>query len=82
MTGIVVHTYPEWWLKLAGQVAHWSTDYSLIVQFFKYLSLAYYNINANDKYCKKKARIFGKRKVGSFQCLLICKLSGSDKRKF
>ena len=29
MTGIVAHTYPEWWLKLAGQVAHWSTDYSL-----------------------------------------------------
>ena len=28
MTGIVAHTYPEWWLKLAGQVAHWSTDYS------------------------------------------------------
>ena len=30
MTGIVAHTYPEWWLKLAGQVAHWSTDYSEI----------------------------------------------------
>ena len=29
MTGIVAHTYPEWWLKLAGQVAHWSTDYSV-----------------------------------------------------
>ncbi|MGN9060524.1 hypothetical protein ACTM96_13540, partial [Mediterraneibacter faecis] len=29
MTGIVAHTYPEWWLKLAGQVAHWSTDYSI-----------------------------------------------------
>ena len=29
MTGIVAHTYPEWRLKLAGQVAHWSTDYSL-----------------------------------------------------
>ena len=29
MTGIVAHTYPEWWLKLTGQVAHWSTDYSL-----------------------------------------------------
>ena len=28
MTGIVAHTYPEWWLKLTGQVAHWSTDYS------------------------------------------------------
>ena len=28
MTGIVAHTYPEWRLKLAGQVAHWSTDYS------------------------------------------------------
>ena len=32
MTGIVAHTYPEWWLKLAGQVAHWSTDYSPFVQ--------------------------------------------------
>ena len=30
MTGIVAHTYPEWWLKLTGQVAHWSTDYSQI----------------------------------------------------
>ena len=30
MTGIVAHTYPEWWLKLTGQVAHWSTDYSLV----------------------------------------------------
>ena len=30
MTGIVAHTYPEWWLKLTGQVAHWSTDYSAI----------------------------------------------------
>ena len=30
MTGIVAHTYPEWWLKLAGQVAHWSTDYSYL----------------------------------------------------
>ena len=30
MTGIVAHTYPEWRLKLAGQVAHWSTDYSLV----------------------------------------------------
>ena len=29
MTGIVAHTYPEWWLKLTGQVAHWSTDYSI-----------------------------------------------------
>ena len=28
MTRIVAHTYPEWWLKLTGQVAHWSTDYS------------------------------------------------------
>ena len=28
MTGIVAHTYPEWWLKLTGQAAHWSTDYS------------------------------------------------------
>ena len=28
MTGIVAHTYPEWRLKLAGQVAHWNTDYS------------------------------------------------------
>ena len=28
MTGIVAQTYPEWWLKLTGQVAHWSTDYS------------------------------------------------------
>ena len=28
MAGIVAHTYPEWWLKLTGQVAHWSTDYS------------------------------------------------------
>ena len=28
MTGIVAHTYPEGWLKLTGQVAHWSTDYS------------------------------------------------------
>ena len=28
MTGIVAHTYPEWWFKLTGQVAHWSTDYS------------------------------------------------------
>ena len=31
MTGIVAHTYPEWWLKLTGQVAHWSTDYSPIL---------------------------------------------------
>ena len=30
MTGIVAHTYPEWWLKLTGQVAHWSTDYSTV----------------------------------------------------
>ena len=30
MTGIVAHTYPEWWLKLTGQVAHWSTDYSIL----------------------------------------------------
>lgn len=29
MAGIVAHTYPEWWLKLTGQVAHWSTDYSV-----------------------------------------------------
>ena len=29
MTGIVAHTYPEWWLKLTGQAAHWSTDYSM-----------------------------------------------------
>ena len=28
MTGIVAQTYPEWWLKLTEQVAHWSTDYS------------------------------------------------------
>ena len=28
MTGIVAHTYPEWWLKLTGQAAHLSTDYS------------------------------------------------------
>ena len=33
MTGIVAHTYPEWWLKLTGQVAHWSTDYSLGYKF-------------------------------------------------
>ena len=32
MTGIVAHTYPEWWLKLTGQVAHWSTDYSLLTK--------------------------------------------------
>lgn len=31
MTGIVAHTYPEWWLKLTGQAAHWSTDYSQAV---------------------------------------------------
>ena len=28
MAGIVAHTYPEWWLKLTGQMAHWSIDYS------------------------------------------------------
>lgn len=42
MTGIVAHTYPEWWLKLAGQVAHWSTDYSaaeLTEEQFNYLML-------------------------------------------
>ena len=32
MTGIVAHTYPEWWLKLTGQAAHWSTDYSHIFE--------------------------------------------------
>ena len=32
MTGIVAHTYPEWWLKLTGQAAHWSTDYSTELQ--------------------------------------------------
>ena len=32
MTGIVAHTYPEWWLKLTGQAAHWSTDYSIYSQ--------------------------------------------------
>ena len=31
MTGIVAHTYPEWWLKLTGQAAHWSTDYSMVL---------------------------------------------------
>ena len=31
MTGIVAHTYPEWWLKLTGQAAHWSTDYSAMM---------------------------------------------------
>lgn len=36
MTGIVAHTYPEWWLKLAGQVAHWSTDYSAAVIKLKF----------------------------------------------
>ena len=25
----MAHTYPEWWLKLTGQAAHWSTDYSV-----------------------------------------------------
>ena len=34
MTGIVAHTYPEWWLKLAGQVAHWSSDYSYVATNF------------------------------------------------
>lgn len=33
MTGIVAHTYPEWWLKLTGQAAHWSTDYSIDAYF-------------------------------------------------
>ena len=35
MTGIVAHTYPEWWLKLTGQVAHWSTDYSFTAKKLK-----------------------------------------------
>ena len=35
MTGIVAHTYPEWWLKLTGQVAHWSTDYSETISLKK-----------------------------------------------
>lgn len=35
MTGIVAHTYPEWWLKLTGQVAHWSTDYSSTLRSMK-----------------------------------------------
>ena len=34
MTGIVAHTYPEWWLKLTGQAAHWSTDYSPFPSYF------------------------------------------------
>ena len=38
MTGIVAHTYPEWWLKLAGQVAHWSTDYSYQPSVIKFES--------------------------------------------
>ena len=38
MTGIVAHTYPEWWLKLTGQAAHWSTDYS-IQQYDKFLNV-------------------------------------------
>ena len=44
MTGIVAHTYPEGWLKLTGQVAHWSTDYSFNkapgwVHFFKSIDI-------------------------------------------
>ena len=35
MTGIVAHTYPEWWLKLTGQAAHWSTDYSVNLQHWE-----------------------------------------------
>ena len=36
MTGIVAHTYPEWWLKLTGQAAHWSTDYSVVILIDEY----------------------------------------------
>ena len=36
MTGIVAHTYPEWWLKLTGQAAHLSTDYSVLDVIYEY----------------------------------------------
>ena len=39
MTGIVAHTYPEWWLKLTGQVAHWSTDYSKDMKLRKIMAV-------------------------------------------
>ena len=32
MAGIAAYTYPEWWPKLTGQAAHWSTDYSTILK--------------------------------------------------
>ena len=35
MTGIVAHTYPEWWLKLTGQAAHLSTDYSPLYEKYQ-----------------------------------------------
>ena len=50
MTGIVAHTYPEWWLKLTGQAAHWSTDYS----FFHYLK--YKDIIENNPFNKIQTR--------------------------
>ncbi|MGO5166340.1 MULTISPECIES: hypothetical protein, partial [unclassified Candidatus Paralachnospira] len=45
MTGIVAHTYPEWWLKLAGQVAHWSTDYSTALSHLYCFSILQYTSN-------------------------------------
>lgn len=48
MTGIVAHTYPEWWLKLTGQAAHWSTDYSFKQQGTFHLRTDNYTPKAGD----------------------------------
>ena len=62
MTGIVAHTYPEWWLKLTGQVAHWSTDYSeitLTMLFFSKKEFACFERKIDKKYIVEKENGFG-----------------------
>ena len=62
MTGIVAHTYPEWWLKLTGQVAHWSTDYSALSKNEEACNLLLSNVLPEyvDDEGKPTASVFGR----------------------